>query len=326
MTAVISQENLDDLAGYYTDCLNGLRWPVIAVLPGWLNAWWQSFGSGFEQLVLVAREESRIIGIAPLKASGGAVSFIGDNSVCDYLDFITAPGKEDSFASALLDHLSLQGVKSLVMETLRPESVAGHNVVNEATRRGWSPVCQPLDVSAEMALPNTWEDYLATLESKQRREAERKIRQLESLAEVRLRVLHDNEAGKDDLSLFFRMMIDSRRDKAVFLTEEMRLFFERVVAAMSAYRMLRLAFLEVGVARVAGILYFEDDARIYLYNSGYVPQYGNMDAGLVSKLYCIRQAIGAHKKIFDFMKGPEVYKVRLGGREVGLSRCSIDFI
>jgi CelD/BcsL family acetyltransferase involved in cellulose biosynthesis len=94
---------------------------------------------------------------------------------------------------------------------------------------------------------------------------------------------------------------------------------------MSAYGMLRLAFLEVGLARVAGILYFEDDARIYLYNSGYVPQYANMDAGLVSKLYCIRQAISEHKKVFDFMKGPEVYKTRLGGHEIGLSRCVIDF-
>lgn len=325
MTAVISRENLDNLAEYYTDGSNSLRWPVVATLPGWLNAWWQSFGAGFEQLVLVAREKNRIIGIAPLKISDGSVSFIGDNSVCDYLDFITTPGKEDSFARALLDYLSAQKVKALVMETLRPGSVAGHYVFDEAARRGQSPLCQTIDVSAEMELPDTWEGYLATLESKQRREAERKVRQLGSLAEVRLRVLHDNEAGKADLALFFQMMVDSRRDKAVFLTEEMRLFFERVAAAMSAYGMLRLAFLEVGVARVAGVLYFEDDARIYLYNSGYLPQYANMDAGLVSKLYCIRQAILTHKRVFDFMKGPEVYKARLGGHEVGLSRCAIDF-
>ena len=326
MTAVISRENLNDLAGYHADASNGLRWPVIAVLPGWLNAWWQSFGQGFEQLVLVAREESRIIGIAPLKTSGGAASFIGDNSVCDYLDFITLPGKEDCFAGALLDYLSAHQVKSLVLETLRPGSVAGHNVVEEAKRRGRSTLCQLIDVSSELELPNTWEDYLATLEGKQRREAERKLRQMGSLAEVRLAVLRDNEAGKDDLSLFFRMMVDSRRDKAMFLTQEMRLYFARVVAAMSLYGMLRLAFLDVGAARVAGILYFEDDARIYLYNSGYIPQYASMDAGLVSKLFCIRQAISEHKQVFDFMKGPEVYKARLGGREIGLSRCAIDFI
>lgn len=325
MTVVISLEKLEDLEGYYRDGSSGLRWPVIAVFPGWLSAWWQSFGSGFEPLVLAAREDGRLVGLAPLKVKDGTASFIGDNSVCDYLDFITAPGKEDAFGGALLDYLPLQNIRSLVMETLRPQSAAGHSIAEAWKRRGKSSLCSQIDVSAEMELPTTWEDYLASLESKQRREAERKMRQMESLAEVRLMVLRDREIGKDELSLFFQMMIDSRRDKALFLTEEMRLFFERVAAAMSAYGMLRLAFLEVGVARVAGILYFEDDARIYLYNSGYVPQYANMDAGLVSKLYCIRQAISEHKRVFDFMKGPEVYKTRLGGHEIGLSRCVIDF-
>lgn len=326
MSLLITKGKLEDFAGYYQSASNGLRWPVVAVLPGWLTAWWQAFGAGFEPLVLAAREGGRIVGLAPLKARNGVASFIGDNSVCDYLDFIAVPGKEGSFSVALLDYLPGQNIKSLVMETLRPESIAGHNVVEEWKRRGKSPDCSIIDVSAEMVLPPTWEAYLDSLESKQRREVERKMRQLESMAEVRLNVLRDDEVGQEELSSFFQMMVDSRRDKAVFLTGEMRSFFEKIAAAMSAYGMLRLAFLEVGVARVAGILYFEDDARIYLYNSGYVPQYAGVDAGLVSKLYCIRHAIEEHKKVFDFMKGPEVYKTRLGGRKVGLSRCVIDFV
>jgi CelD/BcsL family acetyltransferase involved in cellulose biosynthesis len=120
------------------------------------------------------------------------------------------------------------------------------------------------------------------------------------------------------------MMEYSRRDKAEFLTAQMRSFFEREAAAMSGYGLLRLASLEVGVARVAAILYFEYNDRIYLYNSGYMPQYAEMNVGLVSKLYCIRQAMEEPKKVFDFLKGTEVYKSRLGGHEIGLSRCVID--
>jgi CelD/BcsL family acetyltransferase involved in cellulose biosynthesis len=52
-------------------------------------------------------------------------------------------------------------------------------------------------------------------------------------------------------------------------------------------------------------------------------QYAVMNAGLVSKLYCIRQAIEERKRVFDFLKGSEVYKSRLGGHEVRLSRCVI---
>jgi CelD/BcsL family acetyltransferase involved in cellulose biosynthesis len=324
MNYTMSQEKLENLGKYYLPGKNNLRWLGVFVLPGWLEAWWQVFGVGFEQLVLVVREDDEVIGLAPLKLKDGVASFIGDNSVCDYLDCIVAPGKEDTFSRTLLEYLSSHGVRSLILETLRPESLAGHNVVDEAKRRGNSVTCSHIDVSSEIGLPATWEAYLASLEPKQRRDVERKIRQLNKVAEVRFRLLRDSEVGEDELAVFFQMMTESRRDKSEFLTAEMRSFFKKITAAMSAYGLFRLAFLEVGVARVAAILYFEYHDRIYLYNSGYMPQYAEMNVGLVSKLYCIRQAIEERKRVFDFLKGPEVYKSRLGGHEVRLSRCVID--
>ncbi len=324
MTYAVSQENLAKLGKYYLPVGNRLRWPAVFVLPGWLGAWWQVFGAGFEPLILVAREDDEVIGVAPLKFNDGVASFIGDNSGCDYLDFIVAPGREGAFSRELLEYLPGHGVGSLVLETLRPESVAGHNIVVEGKRRGHSVTCSQIGVSFEMELPATWEAYLGSLESKQRRGVERKMRQLDKVAEVRFRVLRDSEIGEAELEAFFQMMADSRRDKALFLTAEMRLFFEKITAAMSSYELLRMAFLEVGVARVAAILYFEYNDRIYLYNSGYMPQYAEMNVGLVSKLYCIGQAIEERKRVFDFLKGPEVYKSRLGGHEVRLSRCIID--
>ena len=324
MTYAVSQENLAKLEEYYLPGGNSLRWPAVFVLPGWLGAWWQVFGAGFEPLVLVVREDDEVIGIAPLKFKDGIASFIGDNSVCDYLDFIVAPGREGAFSRELLEYLQGHGVGALVLETLRPESVAGHNIVVEGKRRGYPVTCSPIDVSFEMELPATWEAYLGSLESKQRRDIERKMRQLSAVAEVRFRVLRDSEVGEAELAAFFQMMADSRRDKAQFITDRVRSFFKKVVAAMSSYELLRLAFLEVGMARVAAILYFEYNDRIYLYNSGYMPQYAEMNVGLVSKLYCIRQAIEERKRVFDFLKGSEVYKSRLGSHEVKLSRCVID--
>ena len=320
----VSRETLEDLGRYYFSGTGNLSWPSPFVLPGWLNAWWQVFGAGYEPLVLVVREGDEIIGIAPLKIKDGVASLIGDNSVCDYLDFIATSGKEDAFARAMLDYLAGSGIKSLIMETLRPESIARHNVANEAKLSDKSATCSQIDVSFEMGLPPTWEEYLASLESKQRRDIERKMRQLDRVAEARFRVLRDSEVGEAELTSFFQMMGESRRDKAQFLTAEMRSFFEKITVSMSVYGLLRLAFMELGVARVASILYFEYNDRIYLYNSGYMPQYSEMHVGLVSKLYCIRQAIEERKKVFDFLKGSEVYKSRLGGREVKLSRCVID--
>jgi CelD/BcsL family acetyltransferase involved in cellulose biosynthesis len=324
MSITITTEKVDNLQAHYDDPCSRLVWPSVFVFPGWFENWWRSFGEGYKPLVLVINEDEETIGIAPLKVRDSVASFIGDNSVCDYLDFIVAPSKEKVFSQALFDHLPTIGVRSLVLETLRPASIALHNVAGETKRRNLNTVCENIDVSFEMDLPATWEAYLALLGSKHRRDAERKIRQLEGVAPVRFSVLIDDEAGETDLALFFQMMTESRCDKALFLTPQMRGYFIGLAKAMSAYGVFRLAFLDVGKARVASIMFFEYQGRIYLYNSGYMPQFANVDAGLVSKLYCIRYATEKGFKVFDFLKGPEAYKSQLGGREVKLSRCTIE--
>jgi CelD/BcsL family acetyltransferase involved in cellulose biosynthesis len=319
------QEQLKNLGTFYSPQNNRLRWPSIFTLPDWMASWWRVFGAGYEEQVLIVQENDEIIGIAPLKLKDGVTSFIGDNSVCDYLDFIVVPGKEGTFSRAFLDYLIGHGVKSMVLETLRPESIAGHEVLEAAQRFGKSTTSLQIDVSFEMELPATWEGYLDSLAAKQRREIERKMRQIETVAEVHSHVFRNAEVGETELATFFQMMGDSRRDKAQFLTTGTRDFFKNIVDATSAYGILRLAYLKVGKASVAAILYFEYDDRIYLYNSGYLPQYADMSVGLVSKLLCIKNAIMAHcVSTFDFLKGSEAYKTHLGSHEVGLSRCVID--
>jgi CelD/BcsL family acetyltransferase involved in cellulose biosynthesis len=288
-----------------------------------MKSWWQSFGAGYTARPLLVCRDDDVIGIAPLKIKDGVASFIGDNSVCDYLDFITTPDMEGIFASTLLDYLKTQGVKRLLLETLRPDSIATVNVAHESQRRGWKVDFSSVDTSSEMQLPSDWNAYLSMLEARYRRDAERKMRQLENVAPVRFEVLRDFEVEEVDLTTFFHMMAGSRRDKASFLTDDMKDYFRRLTSAMASYGLLRLAFMYVGVACVAGILYFDYQDRIYLYNSGYTQQYAGMNAGLVSKLCAIRQAVSDGKKTFDFLKGSEIYKSRLGGHEVKLSCCDI---
>ena len=71
-------------------------------------------------------------------------------------------------------------------------------------------------------------------------------------------------------------------------------------------------------------MYFDYRNTVHLYNSGYDPEYGSLSVGLISKVMCIRDSIERGKRKFDFMKGDEPYKHRLGGREIPIYRCRID--
>ena len=61
------------------------------------------------------------IGIRPVVAQA---RIIGEVNVCDYLDFIAEPDREEEFLVALLDHLRQLGVRRLDLRVLRPESTA----------------------------------------------------------------------------------------------------------------------------------------------------------------------------------------------------------
>ncbi len=326
---IINTVNAETLKGFdqfealYQDKSNGLRWPYVFSLPGWASAWWKHFGADYELLILTLRQKEQLVGIAPLKKQGRTASFIGDASVCDYLDFIVAPGKETVFAEMLPGECAARGIATLELATLRPDSVAAKYVLPIARGHGFMADCRESDISYEMALPDSYEEYLANLDAKQRRELLRKQRNLEMEAQADLRVLQGRGVSDRDMDPFFSFMSESRSDKAGFLTETMKGFFKDMMRAMSSYGFLRLGFLGLGVKEVASVLCFDYNNVMYLYNSGYDPAFAGQSVGLLSKLACIRRAIEQKSRVFDFLKGAEVYKARLGGQRVSLSSCRI---
>ena len=68
---------------------------------------------------------------------------------------------------------------------------------------------------------------------------------------------------------------------------------------------------------------FDYDSTVYLYNNGYDNQYRPLNVGLLSKVFAIQDSIQRGKNKFDFLKGTEVYKHRLGGQPVQLYRCQV---
>ena len=116
------------------------------------------------------------------------------------------------------------------------------------------------------------------------------------------------------------MMADSRGDKAVFLTDEMRFFFERLSASLSEAGWLRLYVMSVSGEAAAMVLCFVSQNQLLLYNSGYSPKFRDLSAGLASKVLCIRDAVERGMSSVNFLRGDEPYKYELGGRDAVVRR------
>ncbi len=191
-------------------------------------------------------------------------------------------------------------------------------------QRGYQVATGQEDVSLETGLPGRWEAYLEMLNAKQRHEVRRKLRRLAEMGEISYRVLQDEASVARAMDGFFKMFAESRQDKSAFLTDRMKPFFRAIAAEMAAAGMTRVGVLELGGTPAAMLLCYDYQDCLYLYNSGYDPKYSYLSVGLLSKVMCLKRGIEEGKKKFDFLKGNEPYKYRLGGQEVPLYRCRIE--
>lgn len=324
MSHTITQESFDSLARFWPDSDHHLNWNSVFMLPAWLKTWWQEFGSENELYLISVKQGEVITGIAPLMVKGERASFIGSIDVCDYHDFVVAPGREEDFFNSLLDDLRQKGVNHLDLRPLRPDSTVLTYLAGIAQNQGCEVLCQPEDVSVEMDLPATWEEYLEMLSKKQRHEVKRKLRRLWETDNVNYTCFEvgHQEVGRF-MDTFLKLFAMSREEKADFMTPRMESFFRALAEAMAEIGLLRFGVIELDKQPVAMIMGFDYNNSMYLYNSAYDPQYNSLNVGLLCKILCLKESIERGRKKWDFLKGGEPYKYHIGGREIPLSNCQI---
>jgi CelD/BcsL family acetyltransferase involved in cellulose biosynthesis len=321
-----SQFTLESFDSIYTDwkrVQDNTSKSSIFSSPEWAEVWWQHFGSGAKLCLYAVRKEGKAVGIAPLAVKNNIASFMGSGDVCDYLDFVVESGEEEDFCNVLLNNLANDKILRLDLAPLRPDSTVLKSLTKVAHKQGWQVSCSQEDVTVELDLPAIWEEYLQLLSGKQRHELKRKLRRLDEEGELNYRASMD--ANQHDIDIFLKLFQASRQDKAAFLTSKMEAFFRTIASAMSEQGFLILNILELDEKPVAATMCFDYKDTVYLYNSGYDPDYGWLSVGVISKALCIKDSIERNKKRFDFLKGDEAYKYHLGGHELPLHRCSLSY-
>ncbi len=294
---------------------------VLFSSSGWSELWWSHFGSASKLCLAAVMEDQEVIGIAPLRRENGTLFFIGSNSVCDFLDFIVAEGKEEPFFNTLLENLSTLGGDGLDLFSLLPDSNVRRFLVPMAEKTGLNVSCSQDDMTVVLKLPEDLPSYLSALNGKQRHEILRKERRLNEEGEITFRTI--NRPSITDIDIFLLFFRESREDKNRFLTETMEAFFRDVVSLAASTDMLSMGLLELNNSPVAATLSFIYRNDVYLYNSGYNPDYRWLSVGVLSKYLRIKQSIEEKRGNFDFLRGGEKYKFHLGGTEAPLFRCII---
>lgn len=311
----------DELAPYWNDLLNRSPNNMIFNTLEWHSTWWEAYHEGELWVLACWDDQVQLIGIAPLFIDKDKIiRIIGCEDVSDYLDLI-------------VDKDHLERVFRCFAETIaqnrdRFDSIYLCNIPrNSPTLELFVPYLKDCSFTTEVAqqevcpviqLQETWDDYLADLKKKQRHEIRRKMRKAEgSMDEVSWYIVGDEHQLDEQVDIFLKLMASSDTEKAEFLDNPQNVaFFKSFVPLAYENDWLMLNFLTVGGEPVASYLNFIYNNQVLVYNSGLNPEdYGHLSPGIVLLSYNIEYAIENDFDVFDFLRGDENYKYRMGGQD-----------
>jgi CelD/BcsL family acetyltransferase involved in cellulose biosynthesis len=316
-------ETIDGLYAYWLEKGSALEWTCLFVLPPWLDVWWRIFGKEWKPYPMAVREGGNLIGIAPLMIQGERACVIGSPDVCDYVDFVFAPGRAKDVLRRILHHLKQQGISLLDLGPLRGDASLLKDMTPVADTLGYEVTIHPEDVILELELPATWDGFLQSLNGKQRHEIRRKIRRLYEAGQINYLVVEEAEQVKKKVDIFLALFGSNRSDKAAFMDNQMASFFRSLAEAMAEAQILKLFFLDLNASPAAVAMCFDYASTMYLYNNGYDQRFGSLSVGLLSKVFSMKESIERGRKTYSFLKGGETYKYLLGGTPVPVYRCKV---
>ena len=173
-------------------------------------------------------------------------------------------------------------------------------------KAGLDPRSDQHAVAARLQLPHSYETFLGLIGRKERHEIRRKRRRFEE--EHGRPVLVTSRGNSEGFETFVGMHRSSSGAKGRFMTAEMKELFLSL-AGQDGWRVEVLSGEEY--EPVAAAFVWGDADGFYLYNSA-VDRSSGGSPGIVLLSMLIERAIRDGCRVFDFLKGDEPYKFRLG--------------
>jgi CelD/BcsL family acetyltransferase involved in cellulose biosynthesis len=284
----------------------------------WNQLWWKHFGHLGRLLLLTVRDsEGGILGIAPLfqNSDGGSqksVQFLGGTDLSDYLDFIVIRGKESVFYSAVAEFFRTHhGFWDVIdLHCVPATSPTIEWLDGFWQEREFQKTLSVEDVCPRTQLPSSWKAFLSGMRQKDRHEIRRKINKIGREAENYGYCATTLVSFPDDISSFLALHRKSAATKTAFMNTRREEFFRDVARRFLQKGWLELSFLEADRSRVASLFNFKYGDTIYVYNSGYDPEFRHWSPGWVLISHSIEDAIKRGVKTYDFLRGNESYKYR----------------
>lgn len=274
----------------------------------WQSTWFKHFGGGKRPLIWTAWEGDDLVGLMPfveVRSPWSALRPMGCGP-SDYLQPISAKGNEECVAEELSRYLLYQSQWRLVDVQQLRESLPLSQKLNARTTGQEQAKCLVLD------LPNTYEDYLATLGKSLRFDARKLEKEPFRSGSARIAPVEagDTRKGVDFFFEAHKKRWSKRGLPGAFLGKRIHDFHREWAELAAAKGWLWMSLLELVGQPIGAIYAMRLGRTCFFYQSGFDPSKSSLSPGTLLVAHTIKRAIEEGLTHFDFLRGDEPYKWR----------------
>ena len=297
----------------------GIDYPFLTHL--WVHTWWECFGAGKKLHVLLVKDGSEVIAIAPLMLTRRkfysvplrCLEFIA-NVHTPRFDFIVIRRPAEVYRAIWA---SLAHQKKLWDVLLLCQVPADSPTLEEISRLAgeenlhwgqWRSADSPY-----LPIRESWDNYFKQLHSKHRANVRRRLKRLSELGEVEMERISAEGQLASALEDGFRIEGAAWKDQngtSISAQPESRLFYTKLAQRFAQHGWLRLYFLAVAGQRVAFHYSLCYNNKVYLLKPGYDPQHASCSpVNLLCYLF-LQNAFDNGVSEFDFLGVNDEWKLQ----------------
>ena len=321
-----------------TGMLHTDSWEAFAASQGtpfhtgvFLLSWWQDrLAKNPASRLFTAKvvDEDRVVGICAFEVDSGLLSFAGGHDVVDYMGPVAAAGREKEVAAALsrcmFDAPPLPWTRASLAGLIHNDAAA-QAIIDEVVRIAPDAVVEPYDQAPRIEVAP--QGYLALLNSKRRADILRKRNRLiEAVGELDL-VVSTPTTVADSLERLLTWKAEAGPATREFVADYGD-FVRTMVTKLAATDAAHVVELHAAGRPLAAAIMLAHGNTAFIYNMAYDMNLTTEDrAGLAPGVVLVSLLVERNLDNglrFDFLKGAQDYKLRLGGVPVDLIEVTVE--
>ncbi len=197
----------------------------------------------------------------------------------------------------------------------------------ETADPSWEVTREQEDVCPVITAPSgDWDEYLATLDKKDRHEIRRKVRRASVIGDLSIDVSAPTQDAIDKfIDLHTRRFGEDGLFPASAGGERSRRFIHRLAELERDSRdgQLHVGLVHCGHRLVWAMLAFDDGQTCFLYNAGMDPEARDVSPGITGTAMYFENRLAAGRRRFDFLRGDEPYKYEWGAHNEPIERLLV---